>query len=174
MQDSWDNFIADTLLASRTNSMIGHNISEENMSEEARKAYANKMAMVQEEELVRQEKDKGHLAWRVAKEYDVLVIVTGEMWLVDCKRASRDELECFIIDNYDVVKILDVAKNIGNSLGITVRCKFDMWFAKTRTPNNRRYIDISEDDRQWSIRCWKTANGISTKRVVKGNSEERE
>jgi Holliday junction resolvase len=142
------------------------------MSEAERKAYLNDMSRRQEEDLVKHEQARGNLAWRVSKEYDVLVVPKcgGEMWLVDCKFGTNHE---FTIDNADIVKVSSVADEMRKRLGIAIKVRFDMWFPRTRQKNNRRYIDIHWDDLGWSIKCTKTPKKIMTQRVKRGSQEER-
>ena len=144
------------------------------MSEWQRKAYFNKLSMRQEEECVKQEKAHGNLAYRIAKEFDVIVFPKcgGEVWLIDCKFSNNHE---FNIDGSDIIKIFDVASKMKDRLpGIIIKCKFDMWFPRTRQKNNRRYIDVNWDDVGWSIRCTKTPVKITTQRVCIGRQDERE
>jgi hypothetical protein len=143
------------------------------MTEAERKAYANKLAMVQEEKRVALERSHHNLAWRIAKEFDVLVVTrSGEIWLIDCKRSDNG---MFIIDGSDIEKLLGVAndwrKRQPNAI---VVCRFEMWFSRTRQANNKRDIVVTEEDRGWSIRCTKTPKKITTHRVKHGGQEERE
>ena len=143
------------------------------MDEATRKAYANKLAMIQEEKRVAFEKKRGNLAWRIAREYDVLVVTkSGEIWLIDCKRSDNG---IFIIENGDIAKLLNVANDWRkHQPNATVVCRFEMWFSRTRQANNKRDILVGEEDRGWSIQCTKTPKKITTKRVARGKQEERE
>lgn len=142
------------------------------MTEAERKAYANKLAQVQEEKRVALEHEHHNLAWRIAKEFDVLVVTrSGEIWLIDCKRSDNG---MFIIDNKDVDKLLNQANEWKKRQpSAVVVCRFEMWFSRTRQANNKRDIIVTEDDRGWSIRCTKTPQKITTKRVAHGSQEER-
>lgn len=148
-------------------------LDTEKMSSAERKAYANKLATVQEEMRVAYERKRHNLSWRISREFDVLVITrSGETWLIDCKRSDNG---AFTIDGSDVAKLLDQAiewkKRQPNAV---VVCKFEMWFSRTRQKNNRRDIIVTEDDRRWSIQCTKTPLKITTKKVTRGNQEEGE
>jgi len=147
-------------------------LDESKMSEAERKAYANKLAMRQEEERVKRERARHNLSWRIAREYDVLVITkAGETWLVDCKRSNNGE---FIIDGSDIIKLLDIANNWrAKQPGVVVEARFEMWFSRTRQANNRRDVVVTEDDRGWSIKCTKTPKKITTQKVKRGSQEER-
>lgn len=143
------------------------------MTEAERKAYANKLAMIQEEKRVALERSHHNLAWRIAREFDVLVVTrSGEIWLIDCKRSDNG---IFDIDNSDVEKLLEQAvewrKRQPNAI---VVCRFEMWFSRTRQANNKRDIIVTEDDRGWSIQCTKTPKKITTRRVKRGSQEEVE
>jgi len=140
------------------------------MEEADRKAWINKQAQRHEESRVCLERKRRNLAWRIAREFDVLCVRHGEMWLIDCKRSDNHE---FIIDAYDINKLLNLANEWTNRLGIPVQARFDMWFSRTRQANNRRDIIVTEEDRGWSIKCTKTPKKITTKRVKKGSHEER-
>jgi len=129
------------------------------------KIERNLKAIRQEQELVKKERAKGNLAWRIAREYDVQVIKkNGTILLVDCKYSDNGE---FWVDYKDIIKGLDLAVQMRKMLGISVNFLIDMWFS-TRQKNNRRYIDISEEDRGWSIKCSKTPQKIMTQRVRRG------
>lgn len=144
----------------------------EGMSEAERKAFFNQLSTRQEEGLVAKERKRGNLAWRISREYDVLVFSkAGEVWLVDCKFSGNHE---FTIDAGDIEKIEKIAGTMRQWLGITIKVRFDMWFPRTRQKNNRRYIDIDYTDWGWSIKCTKTPKKITTQRVKRGNQEERE
>ena len=145
-------------------------LDTDRMTEAERKAYANKQAQRQEEDRVCTERRRKSLSWRIAREFDVLVVRQGEVWLIDCKRSDNHE---FIIDAYDVNKILDLATEWNKRLGIAVQARFDMWFSRTRQKNNRRDIVVTEEDRGWSIKCTKTPKKIMTQRVRRGCQEER-
>lgn len=147
-------------------------LDEDKMNEAERKAYANKLAMRQEEERVKRERARHNLSWRIAREYDVLVITkAGETWLVDCKRSNNGE---FILDGYDINKLLDIAIDWrSKQSGVVIQTIFEMWFSRTRQANNRRDIVVTEEDRGWSIKCVKTAKKIMTRRVKRGSQEER-
>lgn len=145
----------------------------EEMSALELKIHRNKTSQRQEEELVRNELSRNNIAHRIAKKYDVLVITKGgEMWLIDCKFSDSSE---FWIEAYDIDKLLDCVAEYENKLpiGMTIKARVDMWFPRTRKKNNRRYVDITEADRGWTVRCTKTPERISTKRVKRGDSEER-
>lgn len=146
-------------------------LDTERMTEAERKAHANKQAMRQEEDRVFNERRRKSLSWRIAREFDVLTVKTGEVWLIDCKRSDNGE---FIIDAYDIAKLLDLANEWKRRLGISVKAVFDMWFSRTRQKNNRRDVVVTEEDRGWSIRCSKTSKKIMTQRVKRGSQEERE
>jgi len=141
------------------------------MTEAERKAWANKQAQRHEEDRVFKERQRKHLSWRIAREFDVLVLRQGEAWLIDCKKSDNHE---FIIDAYDIEKLLDLAKDWNRLLGITVQARFDMWFSRTRQKNNRRDIIVTEEDRGWSIKATKTPKKITTKRVRRGSEEIRQ
>ena len=145
-------------------------LDTDKMTEAERKAYANKQAMRQEEDRVFNERRKKSLSWRIAREFDVLIVKTGEVWLIDCKRSENCE---FIIDAPDIEKILNLANEWRQRLGIVVQTRFDMWFSRTRQKNNRRDVVVTEEDRGWSIRCTKTSKKIMTQRVKRGSQEER-
>ena len=140
------------------------------MDEAERKAWVNKQAQRHEENRVCQERKRKNLSWRIAREFDVLVVRQGELWLVDCKRSDNHE---FTIDATDIIKILNLANEWSARLGIVVQTRFDMWFSRTRQANNRRDIVVTEEDRGWSIKCTKTPKKIMTKRVTRGCQEER-
>ena len=141
------------------------------MNEAERKAWVNQQATRQEEDRVWRERKRHNLAWRIAREFDVLVITrSGETWLIDCKRSDNGG---FIIDTSDIEKLLDIAVDWRNRQPNTVVvCRFDMWFSRTRQANNRRDIIVTEADRGWSVRCEKTPKKIMTQRVKRGSQEE--
>lgn len=119
----------------------------------------------QEEQLVVSEKNKGNISWRIAREIDVVVFhKSGITSLVDCKFSDNDE---FWIESGDIIKGLDLVKWLINH-GISARFRVDMHFPRTRKPNNRRYIDIGEEFRGWSMRCWHAEKRILTKPVRRG------
>ncbi len=135
------------------------------LEEALAKAERNERAVRQEQQLVRRENARGNLAYRIARDIDVQIInKSGEIILVDCKSSDNG---VFYIDSKDIIKGLDIAKRYVSMLchGIIVKFKVDMWFAGTKQRNNRRYIDITEEDRGWSIKCWKTPKKIMTERV---------
>ncbi len=140
------------------------------MDEAERKAWINKQAQRHEEMRVCEERKRKNLAWRIAREFDVLVIRQGEAWLVDCKKSDNHE---FIIEAYDINKLLGLTNEWTKRLGIPVCARFDMWFSRTRQANNRRDIVVTEEDRGWSIKCTKTPKKIMTQRVRRGSQEER-
>jgi len=148
-------------------------LDESKMTEAERKAYANRLAMRQEENRVAEERKHGNLSWRIAREYDVLVITkSGETWLIDCKRSNNGE---FICEGYDINKILDIASNWRKKQpGIVIKTFFEVWFSRTRQANNRRDVEVTDSDRGWSVRCTKTPKKIMTQRVKRGSQEERE
>jgi len=141
------------------------------MEEAERKAWINKQAQRHEESRVCLERKRKTLSWRIAREFDVLVVRQGEIWLVDCKRSDNHE---FIIDAYDINKLLDLANEWTKRTGVPVEARFDMWFSRTRQKNNRRDIIVSEEDRGWSIKATKTPQKITTKRVRRGDEEGRD
>jgi hypothetical protein len=142
-------------------------LDTDQMDEAERKAYANRLAMRQEENRVKAERAKGNLSWRIAREFDVLVITkAGKTLLVDCKRSDNCE---FIIDGGDIIKLLDLVVDWNiKQPAAEVEARFEMWFSRTRQKNNKRDIEVTEDDRGWSIKCTKTRLKIMTQRVRKG------
>jgi hypothetical protein len=133
------------------------------MLEQEARQERNERATRQEQDLVRMERAKGHLAWRIAREYDVQVIKKdGTILLVDSKFSDNG---IFWVDSKDIIKGLDIAAKMRMMLKVPVNFCIDMWFPRTRQLNNRRYIDVSEEDRGWSIKAWKTSKKIMTERV---------
>jgi Holliday junction resolvase len=115
----------------------------------------------QEQACVVNEKAKGNLAYRIDKEFDVLILEkSGKHWLVDCK--FTDDIE-FWIEKSDVNKLLNEARKFQKH-GVDTAAKIDMHFPRWKS-RNHRYIVITEADRDWSIRVTKSAEGMTVNRV---------
>lgn len=142
------------------------------MNEAELKAQRNEEATRQEQDEVRSQKDKGNVAYRIAREIDTLTvdIKDGVIWLCDCKHTENGE-DFFYITSQDVAKGLDEVLKWRDGLGrygVPVRFRVDMFFKRHRS-NNHKYIPITEFDRGYSIKVTRHATKITTARVTKGD-----
>jgi len=141
------------------------------MNEAEFKALRNEEATRQEQDEVRSQKDKGNVAYRIAREIDTLTIDKrdGTIWLCDCKGTENGE-DVFYIDSKDIAKGLDEVLKWREALskyGVPVRFRVDMFFKRHRS-NNHKYIPITEFDRGFSIKVVRGKNKITTTKVMKG------
>ena len=140
------------------------------MNEAEEKALRNEEATRQEQDEVRAQKDKGNVAYRIAREIDTLSVDKrdGTIWLCDCKHTENGE-DVFYIDSKDVAKGLDEVLKWRDALHqlVPVRFRVDMFFRRHRS-NNHKYIPITEFDRGYSIKVTRHANKITTAKVAKG------
>jgi len=141
------------------------------MDEAELKAERNEEATRQEQAEVKNQKDKGNVAYRIAREIDTLVVDKrdGIIWLCDCKHTENGE-DVFYIDSSDVAKGLDEVLKWRDALHqlVPVRFRVDMFFKRHRS-NNHKYIPITEFDRGYSIKVTRHATKITTSRVTKGD-----
>ena len=142
------------------------------MNEAEDKALRNEEATRQEQNEVRAQKDKGNVAYRIAREIDTLAVDTkdGTIWLCDCKHTENGE-DVFYIDYKDVAKGLDEVLKWRDALGrygVPVRFRVDMFFKRHRS-NNHKYVPITEFDRGYTIKVTRGAKKITTVRVKKGD-----
>ena len=142
------------------------------MNEAEAKAERNVESVRQEQSEVRAQKDKGNVAYRIAREIDTLCFDkhTGIVWVTDCKSTENGE-DVFYVDYKDVAKGLDEVLAIRETLGrykAPVRFRIDMFFRRHRS-NNHKYIPITEFDRGYTIKVTRHAKKITTARV--GSSE---
>ncbi len=134
------------------------------------KAERNARADRQEEEEVARLRKKGYVAFRLDREVDSFSAKDGRIWYCDCKFSDAD---VFYITDYDIAKGLDEAEKLASALNhlVPVGFRVEMHFPRTRQLNNRRYIEITEQDRGWTIKVTKTHRKITTIRVKKGGAE---
>jgi len=141
------------------------------MDEAELKAERNEEATRQEQAEVRAQKDKGNVAYRIAREVDTLVVDKrdGIIWLCDCKHTENGE-DVFYIDSSDVAKGLDEVLKWRDALHqlVPVRFRVDMFFKRHRS-NNHKYIPITEFDRGYSIKVTRHAKKITTAKVGDGS-----
>lgn len=142
------------------------------MNEAEDRAERNEEATRQEQSEVKAQKDKGNIAYRIAREIDTLVVDNrdGIIWLCDCKHTENGD-DVFYIDSKDVAKGLDEVLKWRDALGrwgVPVRFRVDMFFKRHRS-NNHKYIPITEFDRGYSIKVTRGKKRITTQRVKKGD-----
>lgn len=142
------------------------------MSQADDKALRNEEATRQEQDDVRRQKDKGNVAYRIAREIDTLTVdaLTGTIWLTDCKCTANGE-DMFYIEKGDVDKGLDEVLKWRAALGrldFPIRFRVDMFFRRHRS-NNHKYINITEQDRGHTIKVTRGKGRITTTRVARGN-----
>ncbi len=139
------------------------------MDEAEAKAIRNEDSVRQEQDEVKAQKKLGNVSYRIAREIDTLTgdKSTGIMWLCDCKGTDSD---IFYIDSSDVAKALDERLKWYEVLGrynVPIKVRFEIHFKRHRS-NNKKYINITEQDRGWSIKVNRGNGRISTSRVTKG------
>lgn len=128
----------------------------------------------QEEGEVLIQRKTGAWAYRIDNKVDTISIRDGVIYLCDCKFSDQDV--CYI-DSSDIGKGLDEAAKVRDQLNspailsVVVKFRIDMYFPRVRV-NNRRYINIQEEDRGWSYKVWKTDRKIMTQRVKRGSVQE--
>ena len=130
------------------------------------KSERNLAATTQEMSLVTAERRKGNVAYRIAAEFDVLVFDkrAKKVFLVECKQTAGDT---FYVDKYDIARGLDMCKKLEPIIGKQVHYRIDMYFPQA-TSNKRKYIEVSPEDRGFTICCTKGDKNITTKRVQRG------
>jgi len=142
------------------------------MNEAEEKAERNVESVRQEQNEVKAQKDRGNIAYRIAREIDTLVVDMrdGIIWLCDCKHTENGE-DIFYIDSKDVAKGLDEVLKWRDGLGrygVPVRFRVDMFFRRHRS-HNHKYILITEFDRGYSIKVTRNKGRITTVRVTRGD-----
>ena len=135
------------------------------------KALRNEEATRQEQAEVKAQKDKGNVAYRIAREIDTLCFDkhTGIVWVTDCKSTENGE-DVFYVDSKDVAKGLDEVLAIRETLGrygVPVKFRVDMFFKRHRS-NNHKYIPVTEFDRHYTIKVTRGKKKITTARVGNG------
>ena len=140
------------------------------MNEAEFKAERNEEATRQEQDEVRSQKDKGNVAYRIAREIDTLTVDKrdGIIWLCDCKQTENGE-DVFYIDSKDVAKGLDEVLKWRDALHqlAPVRFRVDIFFRRHRS-NNHKYIPITEFDRGYSLKVVRGKGRITTTKVTRG------
>lgn len=139
------------------------------MSEAEAKAIRNEDSVRQEQAEVKAQKDKGNVAYRIAREIDTLCgdVSTGIFWLCDCKGTDSD---VFYLDSSDINKALDERQKWNDVLGrygVPIKVRFEIHFKRHRS-NNKKYIIITEQDRGYSLKVARGNGRITTSRVGKG------
>jgi len=142
------------------------------MTEAKAKAERVDNSIRQEQDEVAEQRRRGNLAWRIAREIDTLSFdKDGIIFITDCKFSDND---IFYIDSNDIAKGLDTAISIQNCVdryGVPVQFRVDMHFRRHRS-RNRKYIVITEADRGYSIKVTR-AKRISTQRVSKATEASK-
>ena len=121
----------------------------------------------QEQNEVKDQKAKGNVSYRIAREIDTLTldVKNGKLWLCDDK--CTDGEDTFYIAKSDIIKGLDEAKKWQKGVeryGLPVGFRVLIFFQRHRS-NNHKYIPITEDDRGYTIKVTRTEKGIKTRRV---------
>jgi hypothetical protein len=138
------------------------------MDEADAKAIRNEDSTRQEQNEVKRQRDMGNVSYRIAREIDTLTgdVSTGTLWLCDNKGTDAD---VFYIDSSDVNKALDERLKWYDVLGrynVPIKVRFEIHFKRHRS-NNLKYINVTEQDRGWSIKVTRGNGRISTSRVTR-------
>uniref|UniRef100_A0A6M3JN66 Uncharacterized protein n=1 Tax=viral metagenome TaxID=1070528 RepID=A0A6M3JN66_9ZZZZ len=139
------------------------------MSEAEAKAIRNEDSVRQEQAEVKAQKDCGNVAYRIAREIDTICgdKSTGILWLCDCKGTDSD---VFYLDSSDIAKALDERQKWNDVLGrygVPIKVRFEIHFKRHRS-HNKKYVNITEQDRGYSLKVARGNGRISTSTVGKG------